>query len=205
MKRVSYVFWVLVLLLSDFCYAKEKIELGQLVVTPSRIEEDIEDSYRSVDVVTSEDMEASGAQDVSEAISDLPSVNISNYGGAGALKNIRIRGAVPSQVLILMDGKPINSPRDGETDLSTIPLDNVERIEVMPGAASSLYGAQAMGGTVNIITKNPPEKGHKTEVTSRFGSFQTFTESLSHGARLGKFGYIISGGYESSEGFRANS
>ncbi|MFA5271404.1 MAG: TonB-dependent receptor [Candidatus Omnitrophota bacterium] len=205
MKKVSCVLWVLFLLFSGLGYAKEKIELGTLVVTPSRIEEDAEDAYRTVDVITSEDMEASGAQDVSEAIFDLPSVNISDYGGAGSLKTIRMRGAVPSQVLILMDGKPINSPRDGETDLSTIPLDNVERIEVMPGAASSLYGAQAMGGTVNIITKSPPQSGHKTELTTRFGSFKTFTESLSHGARIGKFGYIVSGGYESSDGFRANS
>ena len=221
MKKVLSLSWIVFLVFSDFCYAEEaadtstslsvnpersrEIDLGQLVITPSRIEEGLEETYRKVEVITQKDIEESGAKDVSEVLSDLPSVNISNYGGLGALKNIRMRGAVPSQVLILMDGRPLNSPRDGEVDLSTVPLDNIERIEVMPGAASSLYGSQAMGGTINIITKSPPKSGQKLEFTTRFGSFQTYLESLSQGARLGKFGYIISGGYESSEGFRANS
>jgi outer membrane cobalamin receptor len=205
MKRVLKLSWIVFLLSSNFCYAKESVDLGQLVITPSRIEESLEETDRKVEVITQKDIEESGAKDVSEVLSVLPSVSMTNYGGLGALKNIRMRGATPSQILILMDGKPLNSPRDGEVDLSTIPLDNIERIEVMPGAASSIYGSQAMGGTINIITKNPPKSGQKAEFTTRFGSFRTFIESLSQGARVGKFGYIVSGGYKSSEGFRANS
>jgi len=205
MKKVLGFSWIVFLLSSNFCYAKKPVDLGQLVITPSRIEEGIEEADRKVEVITQNDIEASGAKDISEVLSGLPSVNISNYGGLGALKNVRMRGAIPSQVLILRDGTPLNSPRDGEVDLSAIPLDNIERIEVMPGAASSIYGSQAMGGTINIITKSPPASGQKTEAASRFGSFRTYLETLSHGARAGKFGYIVSGGYESSEGFRSNS
>ncbi|MDP2923799.1 MAG: TonB-dependent receptor [Candidatus Omnitrophota bacterium] len=223
MKKKILSFVVMMILFSNACYAKEtanalnelnrglnperskRVDLGQLVVTPSRIEEGIEGTHRRIEVITSNDIQTSGAKDVSEVFSDVASVNISNYGGLGALKTIRMRGANPAQVLVLLDGKPLNSPRDGVVDLSTIPLDNIERIEVMPGAASSLYGAQAMGGTINIITKSPPETGRKTELTTRFGSFRTFIESLSHGARIGKFGYIVSGGYKSSGGFRSNS
>ncbi|MFA5008513.1 MAG: TonB-dependent receptor [Candidatus Omnitrophota bacterium] len=205
MKKVLSFSWIVFLLFSNLCYAKETVDLGSLVITPSRIEEDIGETYRKVEVITKKDIESSQAKDVSEVLSGIDSVNISNYGGLGALKTIRMRGATPSQVLILMDTRPLNSPRDGEVDLNTIPLDNIERIEVMPGAASSLYGSQAMGGTINIITKSPPKSGQKLEFTTRFGSFATFIESLSQGARIGKFGYIVSGGYESSEGFRVNS
>lgn len=205
MKRIFCFVWVLLLLLSGVCYPQDGVDLGQLVITPSRIEEDAEGAYRPLQVITSKDIQDSNAEDISDVLSGLPSVEISNYGGLGALKTIRMRGAVPSQVLILMDGRPLNSPRDGEIDLSTIPLDNIERIEVVPGAGSSLYGSQAMGGTINIISKSPPKSGQETELSTRFGSFSTFIESLSHGARIGKFGYIISGGYDSSEGFRENS
>ncbi len=205
MKKALVFSWIVFLLSFNPCYAEKSVNLGQLVVTPSRIEESIDDASRKVEIITKEDIEASGAKDISEVLSALPSVDMTNYGGLGALKNIRMRGATPSQVLVLMDGRPLNSPRDGEVDLSTIPLDNIEQIEVVPGAASSLYGSQAMGGTINIITKTPPVSGQKTEFTTRFGSFRTYIENLSHGARVGKFGYMVSGGYESSEGFRANS
>jgi outer membrane cobalamin receptor len=108
-------------------------------------------------------------------------------------------------VLVLIDGRPINSPRDGEIDLSTIPLDNIDRIEVMYGPGSSLYGSQAMGGTVNIITKNPPKEKQKTESTTTFGSFKEFSQRISQGARLKKLGYLLTGAYESDHGFRENS
>jgi vitamin B12 transporter len=181
------------------------IDLGKIVVTPSKIEENSGDTARNVDVVTSGEIESSGAKNVAEALTDITSVDISDYGGQGELKNIRMRGSTAAQVLVTVDGRPINNPRDGATDLSTVPLDNIERIEVVHGPASSLYGSQAMGGTVNIITKRPPVKGYKTEISSSFGTFRTYTDSLSHGGRLGGLGYLVTGGYESSGGFRDNT
>ncbi|MDD5584165.1 MAG: TonB-dependent receptor, partial [Candidatus Omnitrophica bacterium] len=130
---------------------------------------------------------------------------IISYGGLGASKTISMRGATASQVLVLVDGRPINSPRDGQVDLNTIPLQNIERIEVMHGPGSSLYGTGAMGGTVNIITKNPPAEKQTTELSTSFGTFKTYIERLSHGARISKFGYLLTGEYESSRGYRQNS
>ncbi len=183
----------------------DDIDLGKIVVTPSKIEENYGDTARNVDVVTGGQIESSGAKNVAEALTEITSVDISDYGGQGELKNIRMRGSTAAQVLVTVDGRPVNNPRDGATDLSTIPLDNIERIEVVHGPASSLYGSQAMGGTVNIITKRPPAKGYKTEISSSFGTFRTYTDSLSHGGRLGGFGYLVTGGYQSSGGFRDNT
>jgi outer membrane receptor for ferrienterochelin and colicins len=130
---------------------------------------------------------------------------MSNYGGPGANTNIRMRGSTAAQVLVMVDGRPINNPRDGEVNLSDIPLDNVDRVEVVHGPGSSLYGSSAMGGVVNIITKQPPKVGQKTELYSSFGTVRTYIERLSQGARISNFGYLISGEYQSSQGFRPNS
>jgi len=183
----------------------EDVDLDKIVVTPSRIEESSEDVGRVVDVVTSGEIQRSGAQDLAEALTDLTSVDMSNYGGPGTDKNIRMRGSTSAQVLILMDGRPINNPRDGQVDLSTIPLDNISRVEVMHGAGSSLYGSSAMGGVVNIITKDPPKAGQKAELYSSFGTARTYVERMLYGAKVGNFGFLASGGYQSSEGFRQNS
>ncbi|MDD5116864.1 MAG: TonB-dependent receptor plug domain-containing protein, partial [Candidatus Omnitrophica bacterium] len=181
------------------------VELDRIVVTPSRIEESSGDVGRVVDVVTSQEIESSGSEDLADALTDLTSVNISSYGGPGTNKDIRMRGSTAAQVLVLMDGRPINNPRDGAVNLSDIPLDNISRVEVMHGPGSSLYGSSAMGGVVNIITKRPPKEGQKAEIYSSFGTARTYIERALYGARVSKFGYLISGGYQSSEGFRPNS
>jgi outer membrane cobalamin receptor len=183
----------------------EGVELDRIVITASRVEEDSGSVARNVDVVTRKDIERTQAKDLAELLTDFTSVNVSDYGGLGASKTIRMRGSTSSQVLVLVDGRPVNSPRDGQADLSAIPLDNIERVEIVHGPGSSLYGSGPMGGTVNIITRSPPKEKQKTEVYSSFGTFRTYTERLSHGARISGFGYLVSAGYQSSGGFRANT
>ncbi|HQP91384.1 MAG TPA: TonB-dependent receptor [Candidatus Omnitrophota bacterium] len=195
---------ILLLIFLNACFA-EKVDLDEIIVTASRSEEYHKDSSREVDIITSQDIEDSQAHDISDALDELNSVEITNYGGIGSSKLIKMRGSTASQVLILIDGRPVNSPRDGEVDLSTIPLENIEKIEVMRGLASSLYGSSAMGGTIQIITKNPPKEGSTAQVLSSFGTFRTYQERLSAGQRIGKFGYILTGDYQSSAGFRENS
>lgn len=195
---------VLFFALSGFSQA-EDIELDKIVVTPSRIEESSADTGRVVDVISSHQISAGASQDLAGALTELTSVDISNYGGPGTSKTIRMRGSTGAQVLVLMDGRPINNPRDGEVDLSNIALDDISRVEVMHGPGSSLYGSSAMGGVVNIITKNPPKAGQKVELYSSFGTARTYNERMSYGANISKFGFLLSGGYQSSEGFRPNS
>jgi outer membrane cobalamin receptor len=183
----------------------DEVELDRIVVTPSRTEESYSDVSRKVDIITSEEIESSQANDLAQVLDKLASVNISNYGGLGATKTIRMRGSTAAQVLVLIDGRPVNSPRDGEAELSSIPLENIERIEIMHGPGSSLYGQGAMGGTVNIITKGPPKEKQKINFITSFGTFRSYIEQLSYGGKIANFGYLITGDYKSSEGFRENS
>ncbi|MFA4993396.1 MAG: TonB-dependent receptor plug domain-containing protein, partial [Candidatus Omnitrophota bacterium] len=173
----------------------QDVELDKIVVTPSRIEESSGDTGRVVDVVTAKEMEEGGAEDLADVFTGLTSVNISSYGGPGATKSVRMRGSTAAQVLVMVDGRPINNPRDGQVDLSTIPLEDISRVEVMHGPGSSLYGSSAMGGVVNIITKKPPKEGMKTKLYSSFGTARTYVERMLNGARVSKFGYLLSGGY----------
>jgi outer membrane receptor for ferrienterochelin and colicins len=184
---------------------EEPIEVEKIVVTGSRTEENYSDSSRKIDIIGSKEIDEVQATDLSDVLSYSDSIEVSNYGGPGAAKTLKMRGSTASQVMVLVDGRPINSPRDGQTDLSTIPLDNIDRVEILHGPASSLYGSSAMGGVVQIITKKPPIQGSSTEATSSFGTFRTYQERLSHGQRIGDFGYLVSGGYQSSQGFRQNS
>lgn len=202
--RTAALIGIAVLCSNDLCLAKN-VKLDKIVVTPSKIEEYQGESTRKVEVVTSGDIEESGASDISQVLTSLTSVNMSDYGGLGAQKSVRMRGSTAAQVLVMIDGRPINSPRDGEIDLSTIPLDNIDRIEVLYGPGSSLYGSQAMGGTVNIITKRPPAEKQKTESTTTFGSYREFSQVLSHGARVKNLGYLLTGTYIQDEGYRPNS
>ncbi|MCQ9205715.1 MAG: TonB-dependent receptor [Omnitrophica bacterium] len=181
-----------------------EINLEQIIVTPSKIEQEYRDSTQNVSVVSSDDIESKGALTVSEVLDLLPSLDIVEYGSVGALKTIHVRGSTPSQVLVLVDGRPLNNPRDGVADLNEISLANIERIEVLRGPASSMYGNSAVGGVVNIITKSGTDTP-QTELTTKFGSFSTKAVLFSHGYKIANFDYFISYEYLASHGHRDNS
>ena len=205
MKKIPVFFILAALCLTFTALYADDVSLERIVVTPSRIAQSYTDIMRAVDIITSDEIQATQATDLGEALKALPTINLAEYGGPGATKTVRLRGSSAAQVSILIDGRPHNSPRDGEADISTIPLDNIERIEVMRGPASSLYGSSAMGGTINIITKNPPRSGQATELGTSIGSWRTYTGWVSHGGRVSDLGYRINAGYQTSEGFRDNS
>jgi len=183
----------------------EDVELEKIVVTPSRIEETYGESGRKLDIISSQDLKNLAPKDISEVLEGISSVNIQDYGSLGASKTIQMRGSTASQVLVMIDSRPINNPHFGNAELNTIPLENIERIEVVHGPASSLYGSSAMGGVVNIITKKPPKEKQRTEFTTSFATFRTYLEQLAYGTRLGRLGYLLTTSYQSSEGHRDHS
>ena len=184
----------------------DEIRLDEIVVTATRTEESYGDLTRKVDLLTSKNLESTNPLDFAEALKNLPSLNIIDYGGVGGNKNLRMRGSSAQQVLVLVDGRPLNNPRDGIADLRQIGIDHIDRIELMYGPGSTQYGSSAMGGTLNVITKKTPKQGSETELGASIGSFDTYEATLSHSARITpKFGVTLSGEYESSEGFRENS
>lgn len=186
-------------------HGEEEVKLDDIVITSSRIPQAISSAVRKVEVINRDAIVSSGADNLAELLSwQSAPLSIGDYGGVGAVKNLKMRGSTASQILVLLDGRPLNSPRDGQVDFSTIPLSDVERVEIMRGPGSSLYGSSAMGGTVHIITRQPPAGGFETSLESSFGTYRTFIERLTHGGRAGGFGYMLTGEYLDSEGFRDN-
>jgi vitamin B12 transporter len=133
--------------------APAESELDAVVATASRIP-DIENATPpAVSVVTAADIASRGATTVAEAIELVPGLSLSDKGPEGSQVAVSIRGSTTNQVLVLIDGHRVNDPLSGLVDVSKIPLDSVERIEVMRGGGSAIYGGDAVGGVVNIITK----------------------------------------------------
>ncbi|MFC1514324.1 TonB-dependent receptor plug domain-containing protein [Candidatus Omnitrophota bacterium] len=180
------------------------INLGELTVTASKIEQAYKQSTQNISVVAGGEIGQTGADEFSQVLDLLPSVDVVEYGTAGSVRSVRTRGSYTQQVLTLIDGRPINVPRDGLTDFNQISLTTIDRIEVLRGPASNIYGANAVGGVINVITKTGQEDMH-TELLSKYGSFATSQATFSHGYKIGDFDYFLAYDYLASHGHRDNT
>lgn len=157
----------------------EPLQTDTVKVSASRVEKELLDVPMAVSVMTEEQIKLSPAATVGGLLQDIPGVQVVNSGAQG-LKRISIRGESPNRVLVLIDGQKIaeNKSMDGSALLVDPAM--IERIEVIKGPASVLYGSEAMGGVVNIITKKGGTKPIQGQITTSYnGSTRGFDESLS--------------------------
>ncbi len=124
-----------------------------LVTTPLRRESSLERSTSSVTVVSEEEIKQSAAADLTSLLKTYAGVSASSYGGIGSTSGVALRGSKAEQTLVLVNGVRVSSATGGSVSLSNIPLESIERIEIAKGAHSTQYGADAIGGIINIITK----------------------------------------------------
>lgn len=125
----------------------------------------------SVSVVTAKDIEERSINSVPEALQNLPGI----YMNQAAQGGIQIRGFSSSDILVLLDGLPMNTMYNNGMEWEMVPVENIARIEVVRGAGSSLYGGRAVGAVVNIITKdNPKQKGANVNAVVSYGSNNTW-------------------------------
>lgn len=174
--------------------------LNQPVFSPFRREGTVKDSTRPIYVITGEEMEAQGARSVREALKFLPGVLPDGTVGTEphALSNQFIRGSNGEQVLILLDGRPINNLGSGRFDLSEFTTNNIERVEVLPGGGSTLYGSDAIGGVINIITRRPTKDKITTDAKIDFGSYGLNQQSIQSSGKTGNIGWVV--GYNRTQG-----
>ncbi|NEQ97934.1 MAG: TonB-dependent receptor [Cyanothece sp. SIO2G6] len=147
--------------------------LDQPIFTPFRREGTVREASQPVYVINRQQIEAQGARTVDEALRYLPGILSEGTAGGrlGALSGQFIRGGVSAQTLILLDGRPLNDGAFGGVDLSNFTTDAVEQIEVLPGGGSVLYGSNAIGGVINIITRRSIEDGVEVSAGVTGGSF----------------------------------
>ncbi|PIU67923.1 MAG: hypothetical protein COS84_02750 [Armatimonadetes bacterium CG07_land_8_20_14_0_80_40_9] len=183
---------------------QEVFDLGEIIITATKTPHLLKDVPISTTVINREEIEDSGAYNVGEALKGVAGAKVNIYGAMGSATSLSLRGSSSTQVLVLVDGRVVNLPSLGMADLSMYPIDNVERIEVVRGPASALYGANALGGVVNIVTRDIPKKP-VGEVTISSGAFSTQLYQLSVGEKRGDFGYFLTSSKNKSDGDRENS
>lgn len=181
-----------------------EMKMEEVVVTGTRLEESVKNIPNAVVIIREKEISSSSARNLGELLADQGIVEVSGYGYLGASQSAGIRGSSASQVLVLIDGRPTNSMTYGSADLSEISLDQVERIEIVKGPGSHIYGANAVGGVIQVVTKRPPAKP-SLEAGVSYGSFNTFTARGEHGQTLDRLGYLLNAGYQTSDGHRDNS
>lgn len=179
-----------------------------VVVTATKTEHSLGETTADVSVVTREQIEKMPANNVLDVMRTMPGVTVDSarsFYGTSTQNKVIIRGMggddVNGRVLVLMDGLPVMTAGNNIFNWDTISLDTVERIEVVRGPASALYGSSAMGGVINIITRKPTEEGFKTTVGTKFGRYNTWQNKLYHTGAIDKFSYAISGSMLESRGF----
>ena len=161
------------------CPAEQTPEPDIVVeITAPRQEEAAAGRSLPTQVITSEEIESALVATAAGALEGSPSVDVRSYGPSSALSLVHLRGASPSQVLILLNGQRLNTLQGGGVDLARLSTLNIERIEVSRGGASSRFGSDAIGGVINIITKSG-ETAPRLSYSAETGSFGARRASLS--------------------------
>lgn len=178
--------------------------LPDLVVTATRISQPISQIGNTVTVIHSQQIEDQKIQQTSDALREVPGVEVTQSGGPGTITDVSIRGSSTSQVLVLLDGVEVNPGGAGEFDFSNLTTDNTSRIEVIRGAGGSLYGSSAIGGVINQITEEGTG-APKFSLLSDGGNWDTQRQVATANGALGRLGYSGSVSYYSTGGFQSEN
>lgn len=198
-------FLILMGLITTFSTFAQMVELEKILVsTPYKSETAYGQIGRSITYISRDEIEKSKARNLSDILDGLVSTYLRDYGALGASKTISIRGSSSSQVLVLLNGRPLNNPRSGEVDFSTFPLDLVDHIEILRGPASSIYGANALGGVINIISRRKPSKS-QFSMSTQYGTYQTFINEIHFAQNYGNWDFSFTSNHSNSWGHRRNS
>lgn len=185
-------------------------EIDEIVVTATRYPTALSNIALATMVIDREELDKLHPLSLAEILKHYAGIDIKDYGTTGSVSTIAIRGIQANGVLVLLNGHPLNSVTAGIADLSSVNSNGIERIEIVKGPVSSIYGANALGGVVNIITKKnykSPELYMKINPSTTEINEPTQTKDffIQGGLPFGKTNIGIAGGYTASDGYRNNS
>lgn len=207
---VRVAVWPLLLCIS-FAQAQEPAQevaiastlLDTVIVTASRVSETQSDSLAAVSVLERADIERLQAVDLIQLLAGLPGVSLSNTGGAGKETSLFLRGTESDHVLVLIDGIKVGSATSGKAALEQIPLDQIERMELVRGPRSSLYGSEAIGGVLQIFTRRGDGAGLVPSFSAFGGNRGSATTEAGLRGGIGKAWYAASLSGRSTDGINA--
>lgn len=189
--------------------SENNIYLENVVVTSSRIPIDMKETGRNISVITSDEINELPANSVDELLRYIPGVEAQSRGGFGVQSDIIIRGSTFQQVLILIDGMRLNDPLTGHFN-GYVPITpaEIDRIEVLRGPAASLFGADAVGGVIHIITKTfSRQKSAENDAVAgiSIGEHKLISAQMGTYMRLGKLDFSLGGITNNSDGHKLSS
>lgn len=210
MKGKMYIFFMLFFMSVSVCSAEEpetvSQELDEVVVTASRVKEKVKETPVTINIVTNKELEEVKFKNPAEILNRIPGTYTHDFGGESELTSIRVpTHFVNGYTMVLVDGVPTTGYGTGSSgQISELNNRNIDRIEIVKGPASALYGSNAIGGIINIITKDPspePEMDFWVEA----GEYDQYTGGVSASGSGKKVSYYVDLNYKDSEGWRDHS
>jgi len=200
MKRLWFI--LLSFLMISSAWAEEKVKLDEVVVTAARIQESIEETTSDVIVIRDDEIKKMNVQFIPDVLRKVPDLNLVQNGGPGTAAAVLLRGGSSTHTLIMIDGVKVNNTATGSFDFPGIKVDDIERIEIVKGPQSTIYGSEAMAGVINIITKKGQDKP-RTDLSFEAGSYGTYNPALTVSGAIKAVDYRLSTSYFSTDGISA--
>lgn len=210
-RPVWFVFGTLALFAPIVCFGQEpsptppgEVEAEQVVVSATRFDIPLDQSPASVSVISSQDMEQKQIERVSDALREVPGLSVVQTGTAGQLTSVFIRGLRSEHTQVLLDGIPINQGLQGAFNFADLTTDDIDRIEVVRGPQSTLYGPRALAGVIQIFTK----QGTGTPgvlFAAEGGSYDSFREWSQSDGKIEQFDYSVGASRVDTDNARPNN
>lgn len=202
LRTIAFILFLIGL--SNFADAAEPAggdTLPPVVVTATRIETPEPEVTTSISVITADDLRSQQAETVLEALRDVPGLDVVQSGSRGTNASVFIRGAESDQVLVLIDGAEVNLTTTGGFNFAHLTTEDIDRIEILRGAGGTLYGSQAIGGVIHIITKAGRGKP-ELSLAAEGGNGGTHRQGLALRGGTNRLGYAFSASRLETDGFR---
>ncbi len=176
--------------------SKGEIARQDIIVTANRVEQDAKTTGQAVTIIDSETIETRQTINVAELLATTPGISVARNGGSGGVTSLFMRGAGSDSTLVLIDGVRVNDPASpsGAFDFANLQTAGIERIEVVRGANSIVWGSQAIGGVVNILTATPRD-GFSVRANAEYGDYKTAQAGGTIGYGSESFKASLGGGY----------
>lgn len=204
MRAISLFTVLFIFSLSIQAQELEEQNLDSVVITSTRIDVPFKENSRTITVISSKDIKNSAATNVADLLQQFAGVDIRRRGTGGSQADLYIRGGGFDQTLLLIDGIKMDDAQTGHHTMNAaLPLEVIERIEIVKGPAARIFGQNAFNGAINIVTKNKLDTS--VSVNAEAGSFGQLNGSITAASSLENSQHLVHAGKMTSDGYRTNT
>jgi len=204
MKKISFLLLFFLFISVISTAQNDTIKLKEVIITSSRIDLPFSENSRTIQIISSKDIQRSAATNVADVLQQIAGIDVRRRGIDGMQSDLYIRGGHFNQTLVLIDGIKTEDPQTGHHTMNMmIPLDNIERIEIIKGPAARIFGQNAFNGAINIVTKKVIEDSANVSLSG--GSYNRKTLNVTASAQLKGASHQIHYSNNSSDGYRDNT